>query len=91
MDTSQKDRRWISVIGIVSETLLAVVCAYLDIASAALLPRLLQCFLAMLYTALLADAVTELVFLLIKLFKKNGMKMLLRFIAGMTVTLAYLA
>ena len=87
----KKDKRWISIAGIVLEILLAVVCAYLDIASAMLLPRLIQCFLGMLYTALFADAATELVFLIIRLIKKNGVKMLVRFIAGMAVTLAFLA
>lgn len=78
----KKNKWWISVVGIVLKVLLALTCAYLTIALDTLLPRLLQCFLAMLYTALLADAATELVFLLIRLFKKNGAKMLVRFVAG---------
>lgn len=86
----KKDKRWISIVGIVLEILLAFVCAYLDIASAKLLPRLLQCFLGMLYTALLADAATELIFFIIRLFRKNGAKMPVRFIVGTAVTLAYL-
>ena len=40
----KKNKSWISIVGIVSETLLAVVCAYLDIALDTLLPRMLQLF-----------------------------------------------
>ena len=91
MPLRKKDKRWISAVGIIIEILLAVTCAYVDIALEMLLPRLLQCFLAMLYTALLADAATEAVFLIIRLFRKNGVKKTIRFTAGMAVTLAYLA
>ena len=87
----RKDKRWISVVGIVLEMLLAVACAYLDIALDTLLPRLPECLLAMLYTALFADAATELAFLIIRLIKKNKAGKLVRFIAGMAVTLAFLA
>lgn len=86
----KKDKWWVSAVGIVLQAQLAVACAYFDIASATLLPRLLQCFLAMLYTALLADAATELVFFVIRQIKKTGIKQFVRFVAGMAVTLAFL-
>lgn len=91
MPLRKKDKPWISIVGIIFEILFAAVCAYFDIASETLLPRLLQCFLGMLYTALLADAATELVFFIIRRFRKNGVKMFIRFIAGIAVTLAFLA
>ena len=87
----KKNKWYISVIGIVLEILIALTCAYYDTASAKLLPRLIQCFLAMLYTALLADAATGLLFFVIRLFRKRGVKLSVRFFVGMAVTLAYLA
>ena len=73
------------------EIVLAVACAYLVIALDTLLPRLAGCILAMLYTALFADAATELIFLIIRLFKRNRAELPVRFIAGMAVTLSFLA
>ena len=87
----KKDKIWISVIGIVSQILLATIAAYISIAFSRVLPRYLYCFIAMLYTAFFADAFTELAFLIIRLFRKCGVKRIIRFVSGMAVTLAYLA
>ena len=87
----KKDKVWISVVGIPLELILATVCAYVSIAFAHLLPRLVYCVLAMLYTAPLADAATELVFLIVRLNKKRGAKGFVRFVAGMTAALLFLA
>ena len=91
MPLRRKDKIWISVVGIVLQFLLATIAAYICIAFASVLPRYVYCFLAMLYTAFFADAVTELVFLIIRLCRKHDVKRLLRFASGMAVTLAYLA
>ncbi|MBR2280879.1 MAG: metallophosphoesterase [Ruminococcus sp.] len=87
----KKDKIWISIAGIVAEIILACICAYFDIVSVSLLPRFLYCFLALLYTALLADAAAEIVFLIIRILRKRAAKTIVRLVAGMVAALLFLS
>ena len=73
------------------QVIIAIISAFLCISCPTVLPRYVFCFLALIYTAFLADAATELIFLIIRLFRKRSADKLIRLFAGMAVTLGYLA
>ena len=87
----KKDKVWVYVVIAVTEAVIALACAYFIIAFERILPRLLSCFLAVHYTAFLADAAVELVFLIIRLIGKHGVKGVVRMISGMVSVLLFLA
>ena len=87
----RKNKKWITIVGIASQVVLAVAAAYICISASRILPRYFYCVIAMFYTALLADAATELVFFIITLLGKRGAIMIVRLVAGIAVTLGYLA
>ncbi len=86
----KKNKVWINIVITAAEVILAVACAYIAIAADQLLPRYIECALAMLYTVFFAEAATELILMIVRLFKKDAVKNRISFITGAAVTVGFL-
>lgn len=84
------DRWWISAIGVLPKILLAAWAAYSFVSVAEISPFLINCLLGVIYIVLWADAVNDIVMLILHLAKKTDRGLKVRLITGTAITLVFL-